>query len=63
MSWFMHAVEQDDGAWVCQHGRQAFDAHADRDSAMTHLKRLAIILELSPVSFLLHFLDGHTEIF
>lgn len=60
MSWYLHAVEREDGHWSCRHGRTVVDTHVDRDGAVDHLKVLALELELGTVIFV-HALGGAIE--
>jgi hypothetical protein len=41
MTWYLRAVELEDGRWACRHGRNEYDLHADLDSAISHLHDLA----------------------
>lgn len=51
VTWYLHAVEDDDGQWSCQHGRETYDTHVDRESAVAHLKRIALTLGAGAVIF------------
>ena len=60
VNWYLHAVEHDDGGWVCQHGRTVFDSHPDRASAVAHLKRIAVELGIT-ASIFVHALNDMVE--
>ena len=60
VSWYLHAVECEDGRWSCRHGRTVVDTHTERSAAVDHLKALAIELELGTVIFV-HTLAGIIE--
>jgi Uncharacterized protein conserved in bacteria (DUF2188) len=38
---FFHVVEQEDGSWSCNRGREHFDAHAQLDDAIEHATVIA----------------------
>jgi hypothetical protein len=62
VNWYLHAVEHADGRWACQHGRTVFDSHADRASAIAHLKRIALELGLTASIFVHAMNDGAEKI-
>lgn len=41
MSWYLRAIEVDDGRWACRHGRHEYDAHPNLSDAVAHLRELA----------------------
>jgi hypothetical protein len=58
---FVHAVEESDGRWTCQRGRQRLDPsmghHPHVDDALAHLREVAQTLE-GAIQIVLHFADG-----
>ena len=40
--WFMRAIEQDDGHWICRFGRKEFGTFTDLDSALWQLTAAAV---------------------
>lgn len=41
MTWYLRAIELEDGRWACRRGRDEYDLHADLDGAISHLHDLA----------------------
>ena len=60
MSWYLHAVEDGDGRWLCQRGRTVVDTHEDRACAVDHLKMIACELGIGTAIFA-HTLTGAVE--
>jgi len=60
MAWFFRIVEQDDGGWLCRHGRTAFDDHSSLHEALQHITGLAAAK--APAEVFLHRLDGTIEL-
>ena len=60
MAWHLHAVQSDDGRWMCRHGLSVFDSHPDQPTAIDHLKQLAVELGHDTVIFV-HALDRAVE--
>jgi hypothetical protein len=56
---FFHVVEQEDGSWSCNRGREHFSAHAQLDDAIEHTK--VISKEHGPSEVFVHRLDGQVQ--
>ena len=56
MAWFLHATEQLDGRWACQHGRHTYDLHDELRDALQHLTAIAATME--PAELIVHYLKG-----
>ena len=59
MAWFLRAIEEHDGRWRCQHGREAYDRHDYLHEAVAHLSSIAVAL--APAELFIHRLDGTIE--
>jgi hypothetical protein len=57
--YFFHVVEQVDGSWSCNRGREHFGAHAQLDDAVEHTKVIAG--EHRPSEVFVHRLDGQVQ--
>jgi hypothetical protein len=56
---FFRVVEQEDGSWLCRHGREVFDFHAQLDDAVEHTTGIAG--EDRPSKVFVHRLDGQVQ--
>jgi hypothetical protein len=56
---FFRVVEQEDGSWLCRHGREEFDFHAQLDDAVEHTTDIAS--EDTPSQVFVHRLDGRVQ--
>jgi hypothetical protein len=54
---FFHVVEQEDGSWSCNRGREHFGAHAQLENAIEHTKVIAG--ERRPSEVFVHRLGEH----
>ena len=54
---FFHVVEQEDGSWSCNRGREHFGAHAQLENAIEHTKVIAG--ERAPSEVFVHRLGEH----
>jgi hypothetical protein len=62
MSWFLRAIEQPDGRWLCRFGREEFGVMPDELSALRHMVEAASALGgRASFLFYLHRLDGTIE--
>ena len=59
VAWFLRAIEQADGRWVCSHGRVVFDRHDELSDALDHLRDLAAVM--SPAELFVHGRDGDVK--
>jgi hypothetical protein len=60
--WFMRAMEQDDGQWICRFGREEFGTFTDLDSALWQLATAATALGGRELFYFhLHRRDGSFE--
>jgi hypothetical protein len=56
---FFHVVEQEDGSWSCNRGREHFGAHAQLENAIEYTKVIAG--EHGPSEVFVHRLDGQVQ--
>jgi hypothetical protein len=56
MAWFLRAIEDDEGRWLCCHGRHVFDSHDQLDEAVAHLSVIAA--DVSPAETAVHYANG-----
>jgi hypothetical protein len=62
VSWFLRAIEQADGHWVCRFGREEFGTMPDEPSALRRMVEAASALGgRESFLFYLHRLDGTIE--
>jgi hypothetical protein len=60
--WFMRALQQDDGQWVCRFAHQEFGTFPDLDSALWQLTAAAMALGGRELfRYYLHWRDGYVE--
>ena len=57
--WFLRAIELADG-WACRHGSHEFDRHPELQSALDHLREIA--LGLGPSVLYVHRMNGRPEV-
>ena len=56
MTFFLRAVEEAPGRWICKRGRLVLDVHPDLESALAHLHAVADELE-GECAIFVHHLD------
>jgi Uncharacterized protein conserved in bacteria (DUF2188) len=56
---FFHVVEQEDGSWSCNRGREHLGAHAQLDDAIDHT--IVIARKYEPSEVFVHRLDGQVQ--
>ena len=59
MAWFLRAIEQADGGWVCKFGRNVFDRHDELPEALDHLRGIGATMQ--PAELFVHWQDGNVE--